>query len=678
MKSIRTKILLCMSSTVLVSLLLVGIVSLFLNYSSTNETLEQAMRETAQIAAERVEQELTAQANVALDAGCIARLANSAISIEEKRKIVDQRAQTHSFQRGNIIGLDGISIFDGKDYSQRTYFQQALQGNTYVSEPLISQITGELSIIVAAPLWEGGIPQTKVVGCVYFVPKETFLNDIVSSIQVSKNGAAYVINKDGVTIADNTMETITTQNIEQEAQSDPSLSQLAAIHTKMRDGENGFDAYEINGVQKFSAYAPISGTDGWSIGVTAPKSDFLGATYVGLVITIILLLASCIVSFFIAMFLANVIGRPIHQCSDRLERLAKGDLKSETPKVTGKDETAKLASATETIVHAFNGIIEDVDYTLEEIANGNFKVNSKASALYVGDFEQITVSIKQIITRLSETLSQVHVSADQVSCGSDQVAAGAQALSQGATEQASAVEQLATTMNELTGKFQENAASAHQVRQDADFVGEQMLQSNKKMQDMIDAMQKISESSTEIGKIIKTIEDIAFQTNILALNAAVEAARAGESGKGFAVVADEVRSLASKSAEASKNTSVLIESALQAVHNGTSLAGETATALVSAVEGAKQVTKTVDSIAEAIEEQACAVMQAKQGTDQISSVVQNNSATAEQSAAASEELNGQAQMLKQLVSQFQLRETRSTSAAKLEKADYQYDSETKY
>ena len=194
------------------------------------------MSESATLAAERVEQELSAYKNVAMDTGCIPQLSDASVSVDIQRSIIDERVAMHGLQRGNIIGADGISIFDGKDYSDREYVKQAMAGNIYVSEPLVSKITGELSIMVAAPLYAGGVHGSTIEGVVYFVPHETFLNDIVSSIQVSKNSRAYMINKSGDTIADTTLDTITVQNIEEEAANDASLKGLAAIHEAMRQG----------------------------------------------------------------------------------------------------------------------------------------------------------------------------------------------------------------------------------------------------------------------------------------------------------------------------------------------------------------------------------------------------------------------------------------------------------
>ena len=283
MKSIRMKITVCLIATVLFALAVGGGASIGLNYRSTLATGNQMMSETAVLAAERIEQELEAYKNVAMDTGCIPQLSDPSATVDEKRAIIDERVSTHGFQRGNIIGQDGYSIFDGNDYSDREYVQQSMQGNVYVSEPLISKITGSFSIMVAAPIYSEGTYGSKVVGVVYFVPQETFLNDIVSSIKVSENSHTYMISKTGYTIADVTLDTITVQNIEEEARSDVSLKELAAIHSNMRQGKNGFGRFHASDGPRFAAYAPVNGTDGWSVAVTAPETDYLADTKFGLV-----------------------------------------------------------------------------------------------------------------------------------------------------------------------------------------------------------------------------------------------------------------------------------------------------------------------------------------------------------------------------------------------------------
>ncbi len=390
-------------------------------------------------------------------------------------------------------------------------------------------------------------------------------------------------------------------------------------------------------------------------------SELTSSMHVSTIIAIVLTIASLILGLLFGTMIANGIAKPMNNIVDRLRDMKQGDISSPAPTVRTEDEIRDVTDVFDEIIKHLDTVFKDMIYVFETMAAGDFTVTSKHRDLYIGDLAPIFASMVDLKTNVSSTLMQIHQSADQVASGSEQVANGSQALSQGATEQASSVEELAATINEISTRVTENAANAREAKDKATEAGRSMEASNDQMRELIAAMNDISSSSAEIGKIIKTIEDIAFQTNILALNAAVEAARAGSAGKGFAVVADEVRNLASKSAEASANTATLIEASIKAVENGSSIADATAASLMESVRGAEEVVGLVEHINDASAEQANQINQVSVGIDQISSVVQTNSATAEESAAASEELSGQSALLKSLVAKFKLEGVANTA-----------------
>lgn len=344
--------------------------------------------------------------------------------------------------------------------------------------------------------------------------------------------------------------------------------------------------------------------------------------------------------------------RPIVLIRDAANRLAAGDLKMELS-YRAEDELGQLADDMRNTISALNMYITEIAWCMKEMSEGNLNINPQIE--FQGDFIELRDHILKFNLSINETLHQIRDASAQVDSGAGQVSNASQALAQGASEQASSVEELASMIGQIEAQARDNSKKTREATEFVSQVGETLQAEGRQMSLMVAAMREISETSVEIGKIIKTIDDIAFQTNILALNAAVEAARAGAAGKGFAVVADEVRNLAGKSAEAASSTTALIENSIQAVRRGSEIAEETAKSLEAVEENASAVTEVVKEIAKLSGEQEGEVKQISIGMDQISSVVQNNSSTAEESAAASEELSGQAELLNQLVARFRLR-----------------------
>ncbi len=352
---------------------------------------------------------------------------------------------------------------------------------------------------------------------------------------------------------------------------------------------------------------------------------------------------------------------PLKEVEETLVAVSQGNLDVNVT-YESKDEFGNVANSMRTFLENISFLMKDQMHMMEEMSKGNFKIKSMDEKMYINDFTALLKSMEQIKVRLSDAFSQIYEVAEQVAASSEQVSCGAQNLAQGATEQASSVEELAASMNEVSRQIESTAQISERSNKDTLHIQEEADESNKNMQQMLAAMSDISENSIEISKIVKTIEDIAFQTNILSLNAAVEAARAGAAGKGFAVVADEVRNLANKSAEASKSTSALIERSLHSVERGKEITDKTATSLKEVIDNIHMVAESINRIAEDASTQANSVAQIHIGIDQIAGVVQTTSATSEESAASSEELSGQAQVLKELLSKFQWEDNNTTYA----------------
>ena len=376
----------------------------------------------------------------------------------------------------------------------------------------------------------------------------------------------------------------------------------------------------------------------------------------GAITTLIILGSiSVIVSIFFGIYITRSITRPTAELENAARCMARGHFSDVQILYHSGDELGRLADDIRSMTQTLSAVILDEIDVLGQMADGNFNIQSGKADCYIGDFERLLQSIRDIIRKLSQTLLKVNRAADEVSANAEQTAISAQILAGGATEQASSVEELSSTISDISDQVTRNAQDARAASRRSSKVKADAQESSRYMNDMLGAMSNIRESTGSIREIIKTIEDIAFQTNILALNAAVEAARAGDQGKGFAVVANEVRNLASRASAASKSTAALIDGSFSAVENGSRLARETAQVLSEVVAGVESVTDALDHISDVSEGQSEAIIQITESINIISGVVQTNSATAEESAAASEELASQVQLLKDLVEHFKLK-----------------------
>ena len=361
--------------------------------------------------------------------------------------------------------------------------------------------------------------------------------------------------------------------------------------------------------------------------------------------------ASVLISILFGIYITRSITRPIKELETAARQMEQGQLKVDVT-YRSKDELGSLSNSMRQMSEKISYYMDEISRAMQQLADGNLDIPGCDG--FQGDFLPVQEALFIVIDSLNETMAEINTFSDQVASGSDQVAGGAQVLSQGVIAQAGSVEELASTMSEISRQVNENAETSQAVKTAAGEMGTNILACNQQMQEMKAAMGEINSCSTQIRKIIKTINEIASQTNILALNAAVEAARVGAESKGFSVVAQEVRNLAGKSSAASKSTEALIEQTLDAVAHGTKLAEETAASLMNIVGGTDDMVSKINQIAEATQKQAEATEMVAIGIGQISDIVQTNSATAEESAAASEELYGESQLLKSKISRFKL------------------------
>ncbi len=648
MKSIKSKIQISMLSVVLAGSVLIGLITALLNASGIDDVMTKTLGPATQMAADAVEWKMGNYWTALQEAAASDIFRESEPDAPELIPVRDDIATRNGFLYTGKMDENGVSS-TGDSYAGEDYFQQCKSS----MEPCISSIMNDgqqMIFLLEVPVINDG----RFDGVVYGAISADFLSDIVINLSMGSSGVAYVLDNRGNVIGHRDASVVEEgSNMIEAAKTDSSAADVAAVNQRMIEGETGFGEYQFYGDNKLVGFAPIDGNQEWSIAIEASQREFKSTLDRSILLTILVVVFVVIATFPVAVWVGRSISRPIQFCAARLEKLADGDLQTPAPAVSSRDETARLTKALDATILRLNDVVQDVSHHLGRMAQGDFREN--ITSTYWGDFSAIEQSIRSIHSSLKETLYQISQSAGTLASSAVQVSDGAKSLSQGAAEQASAIQEISATAAGIAKSAGETVSAASEAEHFVARADAQLGVSVDFVKEMNTAMEKISRTSEEISRIIGTIENIAFQTNILALNASVEAARAGGDGKGFAVVADEVRELAAKSDEAAKATKELIEGSIAAVSEGSQAVVKVTESLDKTSSIAENVAIKMGTVAEALEHQNIAISQITEGIGQVSSVIQNTSDTSEQSAATAQKLSEQSGLMNSLVRRFQLR-----------------------
>ena len=644
MKYLRNKLLLFISLLLIFTVIFLTTISSILYYRSSMAEAKQNSSYLAAAYQQGIDSVLNIYRSELKVTASKSFLTDGRTSDSEKKRLLDEEADASGFHYITVADAQGTNN-KGDQIADQDFFKEAQKGVVYISDPFLNE-EQKLSLYIATPI--GGT------GKVLYgsLPYEAISAEL-TKIKIGESGYAFVIDKNGATVIHPNEDDVSNpRDYFELAQKDPSYAPTAKIFKEMTSGKTGTGFSFYNGQRRLVGYVSLNGPEGWSVAVTTPLTQIEKNMSYTLVMCVIAGLVLLLAAIAITRIFSKKITEPIVSATQRIERLARGELDEDFEPVRGKDESARLIMALQNTIHGLRSYIMDISNVLNAVAAKDLTI--KSAVQYQGDFVPIQSALDQILDSLNNTLWNITQATDQVRASSAQVALGGQNLAENSAEQAATTESLTNSLEMVSQHIQENAEHSLSMKNMTESALLETQHGDEEMQRLQQSMASIDDSAKKIQSIIHIIDDIAFQTNILALNAAVEAARAGDAGKGFSVVADEVRELASKSADAAKQTTDLIHSTIESVNQGKQNTEQTADAFKKIVEQTSSVNTLVSRISESLKSQANSVYELGEGMQKISMVTQANSATAEESAATSEELLSQMQLLKERVMEFQL------------------------
>lgn len=614
---LRTKIQLIFGGTAILLMSLMGSVAYSLSYQAQMQMVQTDVNRASALASENLSNQLQNYMNVTSIAGTDSIIRDSSASISDKEACIDRYVQTYGFTSGNLLDQNAVSLFDGTDFSDRDYVQRALTGEVCVSDITLSRYTGTYGVSIAAPVQSAS---GDITGVIYFRIDNDFMTSIVENLKISRNSSACIVDANNQIIA----------------HEDPEL-----IMTEAAASNDGI-----------CASVPVNNTNGWTLVITAPESDFTGAMTTMIRQFVIWDIIAVIAALIIAMLFANSMSKSVLTVKNAMLSISQGDLSCSLTKTKRKDELGVLQNTAASLVEMLQHIIGEANQILGSIAH--FDLTTGEMNSYPGAFNSLADSVNAIRQMLTRMIIDIQSSSANVKSGSSQLAEATQLLSEGTVSQTSSIEKLVMDMNNVVDSINQNSENGNLINERLNTLDTKIQDSSQQMEHLLRIVDQIEEMSSDIQKIVGTIDSIAFQTNILALNASVEAARAGENGRGFAVVAEEVSSLASRSSDASKKTGELIEKCITGIAQAKESADVTASALESIVTDSAEIARSFDSISEATREEARKANSIRMEINNISDVVQSNSSTAQETAASTEALSQQAQTLEAMTSRFRV------------------------
>ncbi len=650
MNSIRTKILLSMVAAIVIMSLSVGGLALNVMNDVSEDLMQNNMTEISELAALTIDKSFDRYLALAEELAADDIFQENIWNEEEfKPKEVDF-VKRNSVQDVFWVDKNGKSQ-SGDDVSNTQYFIECRRTlEPVVGEFIVSKGTNEISMIFVAPIIKAG----SFNGLIAIKEDALILSDIMNEIDFAKTQTNLIVDNTGTVLASSDKQQVLDQlnmieDISKSAYSDTVLP----IYKSVLANSDGFEKISLSVAKRLLSYHEIPHTSGWKIVLAMDTYEISNTITQGLVSTIKITILITILLLIFAAALANTISKPVKIAADRIKLLGEGDFKTPVKVVKGKSEAAILTKGTKLTIDEMNEVISEITYVLNELAKGNFDVTIEKN--YRGDLSPIKEALLQIIDSLNSALLQVNESSELLKSGSEQVSVAAHNLAEGVTDQASSIEEITATVTNISQQIERNSQNANTANQVVMNTSKLVDYGNRNMQEMMRVMNEIDEASENVGKIVRSIEAIATQTNLLSLNAAIEAARAGDAGRGFSVIAENIGKLATESAESAKNTTLLIENTIELIHEGTLTANQTARSLDEIVAATNNITNLVNEIAIASETQAVSMSQTTQGIEQISNVVQANAATAEETSATSIELSSQAGLLNDLIKEFKLK-----------------------